>query len=276
MQTCSTDVFELVLVDVSDIPSAAVVSDFSERLRIKHLLAPNRGVAANRNVGACAAASPLLLFLDDDCVTTPGWMAAMLSTAEKNPGALIGGGIKNLHPENAVSCAGQVITEVVDSVCNGTAAGATFFPGLNFAVPRKTYLQLGGCDESYGRLAAEDREFMHRWRGKGFQMVAAPEAEVAHEHRCDYMSFVRQYFNYGRGAQLFHKNNRRRSASTLTNATGMHLKLPYYLRPAMSKLGIMMRLKVLMLLVIWELSNLAGFIWQSLQSRILVHCTSEN
>jgi GT2 family glycosyltransferase len=265
-QTVEPDRFELIVVDVSDEPVSTIIAEFEASIRIRHVRTVNRGVAANRNAGVAAAAAPLLLFIDDDCRAEPDWLEGMIGCAWANPGALIGGGVVNSHPENAVATAGQVITEAVDAHFNVSDREPTFFPGLNFGVPRDGYLELGGCDESFGRLAAEDREFAARWRHSGRPMVAVPAARVLHEHRTDIAGFLRQYFNYGRGAWKYHECMKVQGTGMMSDAVRSHVGLIRRLAAPMSGLDLSMKLKVALLLVAWELLNLGGFIWQGVVS----------
>ena len=264
-QEVAADRFEVVLVDVSDEPVTAIVKEFANRLQIRHVRAENRGVAANRNVGAREATAPLLVFLDDDCCAEPNWLRKMVAAGAVSPGTLVGGGVRNVDPDNAVSVAGQVITEAVDDFFNSGDGGPTFFPGLNFAVPREDYLALGGCDESFGRLAAEDREFASRWKASGRKMVAEPAAIVVHDHRQDLPGYIRQYFNYGKGAWVYHCRTKSHDNGVLVSAASAHFGLLGRLGRPLRRLNFGMRLKVLLLLAAWEVSNLAGFAWQSIR-----------
>ena len=267
-QSIDKDRFELVLVDVSDAPMDDLVKAFSERLNINHITAENRGFSSNRNVGASNAATPLLVFIDDDCIAHDEWLEHLLAAARKNPDALIGGGVENMNPENAVSCAGQVITDAVDHSYNPPGGQATFFPGLNVLVPREPFIAIGGYDESYGRLAAEDRDLADRWLGAGFAIVKEPAAIVVHEHRTTFVGYAKQYFNYGRGAWRYHKRRRERGTDAAVPTTDLHVRLRQHIRDSMRELGAGMRFKVWFLLLVWEVSNAAGFFWQALKESI--------
>ena len=262
-QTIGSHCFELILVDVSDAPVIGVVQDFKDTLNIRHLHTCNQGVAGNRNYGARHARAGLLAYIDDDCIADPNWLDQLLATAEANPACLIGGSVRNLRPDNAISCAGQVITVAVDSCFNPDAGEPTFFPGLNFAVPRDQYLAIGGCDEGFGRLAAEDRDFVDRWRSAGGCLIKSPNAIVTHSHRSDLIGFVRQYLNYGRGSWRYHALRRTQGNGGLRESMKLHTGLLRYVRSSMLDLPARMRLKVGLLLILWELCNATGFIWQA-------------
>lgn len=255
--------FEVVLVDVSTSPVTGVVQAFQNRMNIRHLHTGNRGVAGNRNYGARNARADLLAYIDDDCIAEPSWLEKLLTSAEANPGCLIGGGVRNLDPGNAVACAGQVITEAVDSCFNATPGAPLFFPGLNFAVPRDQYLSIGGCDEAFGRLAAEDRDFADRWLQSGGRQVRAADALVIHGHRTDLRGFIRQYFNYGKGAWRYHSLRRSRGTGALFDSLKLHKGLRHYTSQPLRDVPAVLRTKVRLLLATWELANAAGFAWQA-------------
>lgn len=263
VQSLDSNSFELVVVDVSTNPVTRVIEAFKDSLGIRHFHTANKGVAGNRNFGASKARAPLLAYIDDDCVADPSWLEKLLTSAEMNPGCLVGGDVRNMHPDNAVACAGQVITEAVDACFNQLVDSPSFFPGLNFAVPREKYLSIGGCDESFGRLAAEDRDFADRWKQSGGKQVRARGAIVIHEHRTDLKGYIRQYFNYGKGAWRFHALRRARVSGDFSASLKLHKGLWGYTRQPLQDVPARLRTKVYLLLLTWELANAAGFVWQA-------------
>lgn len=263
-QTLRQDSFEVVLVDGSDEPVRDLVAQFSDRLRLVHLPGPNLGVAGNRNRGVAGASGSKIVFIDDDCVAWSDWLEEITTALANNPGALIGGKVENAEVENAYTAAGQAIFEAVDAFYNPPGQEARFFPGLNFAVERGRYLAIDGCDGRFGRLAAEDRDFIDRWILAGGKLLACPKAVVQHEHRSNLRGFVRQFFNYGRGAWRYHSLRRRRGSRNMAEDLQLHRKLPRYFREPLQKFPPTVRGKVVVLLVVWEAANLAGFFWQLL------------
>jgi glycosyltransferase involved in cell wall biosynthesis len=256
--------FEVVVVDGSSLPVYDVIKDFSHCLQIRHVVGPNLGPAGQRNRGVELARGDLVAFTDDDCVARPDWLEQLSSAISANPGVIVGGGVENIAPENACAAAGQVITEAVLAFFNPPGGEASFFPGLNFILKRQDYLDLGGCDARFGLIAAEDRDFMDRWRARGGRLVASPHAIVRHEHRATLRGFVRQYFNYGRGAWRYHRLRRLRGSGRMTADTKLHGKLYQLLRAPLGRLSTWMRWKVLLLVGVWEVANLLGFVWQAL------------
>ncbi len=261
-QSLDPRAFEVVVVDVSTPPVGDVVAAFGERLRIIHHVAPNLGVAANRNVGARMARGRMLAFLDDDCIASPTWLANLLEAVERDPRALVGATVAHPEPNQAAAAAGQVITEVVHRFFNPPDQPARFLPGLNFALDRERFLALGGCDTDFGRLAAEDRDFVDRWRQAGGRLVVCDGTEVRHEHRSSLRGFLRQYFNYGRGAWHYHRLRRERQRGRIWEDAELHLRLATLLVNPILRVPSRLRLQVVLLIGLWQVANLAGFAWQ--------------
>lgn len=267
-QSLSRQSQEVVVVDVSTSPVDQVLEPFRQQLRLIHHPTANGGVAANRNVGAELASGEVLAFLDDDCVASPTWLAELVATVQDDPSVLVGAPTVHPAPETVSAAAGQVITELVDGFFNPPGQEPSFLPGLNFALNRRRYLSLGGCDCGYGLLAAEDRDFVDRWQRAGGRLALCGKSVVRHEHRASLQGFVRQYFNYGRGAWHFHRQRQRQRVGRLRRDARLHLMLPKRLIQPMRDVAPRWRLQVLLLLAVWQVANLAGFLWQAGQEEL--------
>jgi GT2 family glycosyltransferase len=261
-QTLAPNAFDVVVVDASDALASSVVAAFEDRLAVRHEPIENGGVAANRNAGVELAHAPIVAFLDDDCVAEERWLETLTRAVEQHDRTLVGGRVENRRPADPFAVAGQVITEGVHSFFNPAGGEARFVPGLNFALARDAYLALGGCDATFGRLAAEDRDFVDRWRLTGGRLLSCPDALVFHEHRSTLAGFLRQYVNYGRGAWRYHSLRRRRKSGRMAQDLGLHLSLPRYLGPPVMRLRPAMRAKVIPLLVAWQAATAVGYAFQ--------------
>jgi GT2 family glycosyltransferase len=263
VQSLSPELFEVIVVDASAEPETDLAAEFADRLRITHHPGRNLGVAANRNTGVGLARAPVVAFLDDDCVADPSWLERLTLAVETHSRCLAGGQVENPYPANAVAVAGQVITEGVHDFFNPADAEPRFFPGLNFAVDRESYVAIGGCDPTFGRLAAEDRDFVDRWRLAGGSLVSCPGAVVHHEHRATLGGFLRQHVNYGRGAWRYHSVRRRRRSGRMTEDLRLHTNLQRHLGPSVMRQDPGMRAKVIALLITWQVANAVGFVSQA-------------
>lgn len=263
-QTLPSHDFEVVVVDVSTPPVTSVLAEFTAQLQLVHCIAANAGVAANRNAGVERARGSVLAFLDDDCCADPSWLSQLVHTIEQHPRTLAAAPVVHDAPYSAVATAGQVITEAVHRFYNPPDAPSRFLPGLNFALRRDQYLALGGCDASYGLLAAEDRDFADRWRAAGGTLQLCGDTNVHHDHRSTLPGFVRQYVNYGRGAWRYHQRRRQRRTGRMTDDVRLHTELPRHLRGPLGRLPLAMRVQTVLLLGVWQLANAAGFAWQAI------------
>lgn len=269
-QTFDPLAFEVVVIDVSSPPVNEVLAPFQEQLCLVHQRAANLGVAANRNLGARVARGDLLVFLDDDCVASPTWLAGLVEKVRGDMFTLAGA--RTVHPEPATgpAAAGQVINDVVDKFFNPPEGTPRFLPGLNFAVDRSRYLALGGCDPGFGFLAAEDRDFVDRWRRAGGSLALIQGAQVRHEHRSTWCGFARQYFNYGRGAWHYHRLRRQRKHGQMWQDARLHAGLPIRLVEPISQVPPQLRIQTILLIVVWQLANLTGYAWQGLLDFITI------
>lgn len=266
-QSFSRGRFEVVVVDGSARPAADLDEEFRGSLNLNHVVRPNAGVAVARNRGARAAVAPFLAFIDDDCVAEPHWLEKMHEAVLSQPRCLVGGDVANGGVDNVFAVAGQAIAEAVDNFYNPPGSAPRFFPGLNFAVSRELYRSIGGCDEGFGLLAAEDRDFIDRWKAAGYTLTRCREAVVKHFHRGSLREFARQYFSYGRGAFHYHRLRLLRGTGNMREDTKLHRQLCRHFREPLRRVPSRMRVQVLALLGLWQAANLAGFLFEAALER---------
>jgi GT2 family glycosyltransferase len=132
---------------------------------------PARGPAANRNNGAHHATGEWVCLIDDDCVASPGWIAAFRETAANNDVDLIEG--RTTVPDPADD-------PFLHSVSNHNGGG---YWSCNLAIRRDCFIAVGGFDEDFLAPAAEDMEFAHRLRAHHPRARFVPEALVLHPAR---------------------------------------------------------------------------------------------
>lgn len=159
--------FEVIVADDgSTDETPAVVQRFSGRLDLRRVIQPNRGPAAARNLGAEEARGDLLAFVDSDCVTDPGWLAAMARAAD---------GATNLSGWfGPVRSSAPMVAPFIHAF----SLEGEHVPGANLVVPRSAFRALGGFDE---RLRyAEDNDFSERARAAGASLIYVPDAVVHH------------------------------------------------------------------------------------------------
>jgi GT2 family glycosyltransferase len=193
----------LVVDDGGGLPLADALAGVSARLEVRLLEGTHHGPAAARNAGAAAARGALLAFTDDDCLVDPGWLRAYEGPLTTDPGLLLGGRTLNGCPHNVWSSASQLLVDYLYGYYNAEPGRARFFASNNIAIGRRRFHEIGGFDAAFTRAAGEDRDLCDRQLQSGGRLLSVPEALVTHRHELTGAGFLRQHFDYGRGARLF-------------------------------------------------------------------------
>ena len=257
------DQFEVVVVDDgSRLSPDLIVAGFRERLSLTFLRqSRSAGPGVARNYGAARAKGEFLAFTDDDCTAAADWLQRLAARFASTPGHLIGGRVINALTNNPYSTATQVIVDVIYDYYDPEKGRAHFFPTNNFALAADRFQEVGGFDENWPVVAAEDREFCYRWLQRGFFMKHASEANVYHRHCLTLRSFCELHFRYGRGAYYYHRLR--------ANSPGRERLQPdwrFYwtcFRYPFRHLPKSRAAIIVSLLFMWQLVNAAGYFWQS-------------
>lgn len=168
---------------------------------------PASGAAAARNRGAAFAASPILLFLDDDMEASPGLLAAHLAAHNAHPGGVAIGHFR--LPRSGGNT--DIVASHVDawwgdrfsSMCR-EGHRYTFmdlFTG-NVSLSRKLFLLAGRFDERFHGRAGEDYELAVRLMKRGARFRFVPEAACIHHDKPTPGRMVERAYAEGRGHVL--------------------------------------------------------------------------
>ncbi|MFB0545810.1 MAG: glycosyltransferase family 2 protein [Anaerolineae bacterium] len=257
------DRFEVIIVDDgSEKPPEAVIASFRSQLDVTLLTQPHAGPAAARNTGAAQARGEFLAFTDDDCAPAPDWLKALAARLATAADCAVGGQTLNALPDNPYSTASQLIIDVVYAYYNANPAQARFFATNNLTVPADRFQAIGGFDAALFPFASEDRDFCDRWLHHGYRMIYAPEVVVYHAHVLTLRTFLRQHFRYGCGAFRFHKARVQRDPGFSIVELEFYRKLLGLLRDSLSQVPGRRTLPLAMLLVLWQVANTVGFLWE--------------
>jgi glycosyltransferase involved in cell wall biosynthesis len=158
--------FEIIVVDNGS-------QDATPEIARKHgaeyafVAEPNRGKA--RNAGIARATGDLVLFVDDDVVTPPHFLAAHAKAHAGSEGPLaVSGPILNIpSPEDRPE----------PSAANFSRA---FFVTCNVSVPRVPLQAVGAFDENFDLYGWEDTELGARLRAHGLRRGFAWDAYLWH------------------------------------------------------------------------------------------------
>lgn len=169
-QTLPDRDYEVIVTD--DGRSAAAETLVRERFPwARWTRGPQRGPASNRNHGTTLARGEWIVFLDDDCVPEPGWLAAYAALAQRGETQVLEGRTRASGERTSID------TEAPVNDCGG------YLWSCNFAIRAARFRQLGGFDEGFPGPAMEDVEFRTRLRQQNVPVVFVPGAVVHHPWR---------------------------------------------------------------------------------------------
>lgn len=256
--------FEVVVVDDgSPQPLAHIAEAFAGSLQITLHRQPNAGPAVARNTAISLARAPFIVMLDDDCEPASNWLSAMVKALEANPDAMVGGHTINGLPDNLYSTVSQMIVDRVYAVHNADPANAGFFTSNNLGVSREALLSLGAFDTNYRYPGGEDRALCDRWRNRGDAMLYEPAAQIFHFHELSLRRYLRQHFNYGRGAIRYHRTRVTSHTEEARTARGIVFDFAAWRKQIRESRGPHSPLAIVALLFLWQAANAAGYFWEA-------------
>ena len=215
--------FEIVVVNDGGMepPDTLRAAAPGNAVGVRFISQPNAGAGEARNHGAKVARGEWLAFTDDDCAPVPDWLLRLEEALKHEPGALVGGPVRNALTGNLFCEASQRLAEYAATYFDGNQARERFFTSNNIAVAKAAFLEAGGFDTRFGRGAAEDREFTDRWYAQGRPSARVPGAEVRHSHELSLRTFLKQHHSYGKGAHNFRAVRRE-------SGRPVRIDLPFY------------------------------------------------
>jgi glycosyltransferase involved in cell wall biosynthesis len=261
------DRFEVVVVDDGGpVPLHDVVSRFQPQVPLTLIRQANAGPSSARNTGAAQAKGDYLAFTDDDCVLDPAWLQALAAVWAESPECMVGGLTLN-GAVGVCSTTSQLILDAVYRYYNVDPAEARFLASNNMALPVRGYREVGGFDPSL--RAAEDRDLCDRWLRCGKRIRYTPSARLHHVRPMNTAAFCRLYFHYGNGAEQFSRRRAERGSGGFMTQARFHLNMGNWLWYPLTRVPRRQIPQVTILLGLWQLSNLAGFVWAALRHRVL-------
>jgi len=155
---------------------------------------PSKNFAASCNIGAARANGKYLVFLNNDIEAFPGWLDALIETAERNEdaGAV---GAKLLYPDGTIQHAGVAFHYFIKQQQLGPYHIFRKLPQTSPAVnrerefqvvtgaclltPRELFQSIGCFDEAFINCF-EDVDYCLRLRSKGYKVIYTPKATLIH------------------------------------------------------------------------------------------------
>lgn len=174
---------------------------------------PNRKQGAARNHGLRHAQGDLLIFLGDDTIPEPEFLAAHWAAFQEADEArdYAAIGYTDWHPEISVTPFLRWANE--DGLQFGfrliddpEAVPFNFFYTSNLAIHRDLYDRHGGFDEGFREYGWEDIELGYRYQTRGqMRLRYRPGARVLHHHGLSVGSFCQRQYRVGYSAEGFQR-----------------------------------------------------------------------
>lgn len=185
-QTYPADLMEIVVADnCSPQGMDAVRACIAERARL--VLSETPGAGPTRNRAVAASSSPLLAFIDSDCVAEPQWLAEGVAALADHDFA--GGAVKVIVDHDGPLSPAEAY-EMVFAFDNEKYIRKKGFAGAgNLFVPRHVFDDVG----PFGAGMSEDVDWSRRATAKGYRLGYAPGAAVAHPARRSWEELRRKW-----------------------------------------------------------------------------------
>jgi succinoglycan biosynthesis protein ExoM len=170
---------EIIVVDNDPGGGAKAVCDrFAGRWPLRYFIQPVKNISLTRNVAVEHATGTFLLFIDDDEIAHPGWIAALLGAVESFSAD---GAFGRVIPEFHEKAPGWIRTSTIfNRPCGETGVEAAL-PRTGNAIVRASLLKAmhGPFDPAYGVTGGEDTRLFEALKRNGAKFVNCREAVVS-------------------------------------------------------------------------------------------------
>lgn len=193
IRAASSDDVEVLVVDSAS--DTAETRDVAAEAGVEYIRS-GKGLSVARNMGITTAARPIVIFTDDDCRPTEGWVETLVAHFDEADVSAVTGRMLD-HTQSTDSPYHRATRYVTP--LSGIDAGH----GAVMAFRRETLLRIGGFDDLMGagqRMAgAEDLDIFVRLLRAGTEIVHDGDAIVLHANTRIGDAYIELYRGYGRG-----------------------------------------------------------------------------
>lgn len=193
---------------------AADLPDPACPVRHCHVPGEPMPLAAARNRAAAAASGDLLVFLDVDCIPSPGLVAAYMQAARTERGLFLGE-VLYLPPGATDPADLDRLGRVHPARPPVPAAGLRREPdagqlwGLSFALPAEAWRAVGGMDEGFVGYGGEETDLAARLAESGLPTFWVAGARAYHQHHPVHVPPLQHFSAILANARRFHARHGR-------------------------------------------------------------------
>jgi GT2 family glycosyltransferase len=203
--------FETIVVANGASPDVLSVLDETPAIRVVQSEI-NRGFAGGCNLGARAAQGELLMLLNDDVEVQPGWLDALVATADAHPdaGAI---GCRTIYTDGTLHEAGSIVwadgsTSAVGRGLPGATQRWRYLRRVDYCsaaallVRSSLWRAVGGMDEGYHPGYCEDVDLCFAIQQTGARIFYEPRSVVCHHESSSFEASGRGFLQRRGRARL--------------------------------------------------------------------------
>ena len=181
-QTYPSDHFEVIVVDDGSTDGTAGIASERFPFALRYYRQENQGDAEARNLGARHAQAELLVFIDDDMVLDPGYLAELVHTHAGRRDRIVAGVWEPWLPESNPLGEALRASEMVDPALTTTEMSFTQVHSNNMALSRDAFFEIGMMQNLAfsGSSIWCDLDFSYRAFRKGFEFIRSHQAICWH------------------------------------------------------------------------------------------------
>jgi glycosyltransferase involved in cell wall biosynthesis len=201
--------YEVIIVeDGSDQTSEDVVKKYQDQLKLQYYYKDNSGPGLSRNFGMQKASGNYFIIIDSDCILPKSYLEEVSNALSNNYTDAYGGPDASHFSFSSIQ---KAISYSMTSILTtgGIRGKKTTFNkfqprSFNMGLSKEAFNKTRGFgSQNYG----EDIDLTFRLWNNGFDTQLIEEAFVFHKRRIDWISFLKQTFNFGAARPILNKQH---------------------------------------------------------------------